>query len=56
VVEETADGVSLRLAPYFPPTEPGDVFASLPSSGQPKSLEEMDAGIMAEAKRRHARD
>lgn len=56
VVEETADGVLLRPAPHFPPTEPGDVFASLPYSGKPKSLEEMDAGIMAEAKRRHARD
>jgi AbrB family looped-hinge helix DNA binding protein len=56
VVEDTADGVLLRAAPIFAPTRPGDVFASLPSTGAPKSLEEMDAGIAAEARRRHARN
>jgi AbrB family looped-hinge helix DNA binding protein len=57
IVENTADGgVLLKAAPIFAPTKPEDVFASLPYHGKPKTLEEMDAGIAAEAKRRHARD
>ena len=35
---------------------PEDVFGMLGYKGKPKSLEEMDAGVLAEAKRRHARD
>jgi AbrB family looped-hinge helix DNA binding protein len=56
IVEDTADGVLLKSAPVFEPTEPDDVFGSLRSSGRPKTLEEMDMGVLAEAKRRHARD
>jgi AbrB family looped-hinge helix DNA binding protein len=55
-VEDTAHGVLLKAAPIFAPTRPEDVFASLPSVGVAKSLEEMDAGILAEARRRHARN
>ncbi|WP_217573633.1 AbrB/MazE/SpoVT family DNA-binding domain-containing protein [Mesorhizobium sp. GbtcB19] len=55
-VEETPEGVLLRLAPAFAATQPNDVFGSLPSRGAPKTLEEMDAGVLAEARRRHARD
>jgi AbrB family looped-hinge helix DNA binding protein len=54
-VEDTADGVLLRAATVFPVTRPEDVFASLAFDGRPKTLGEMDAGIVAEAKRRHAR-
>jgi AbrB family looped-hinge helix DNA binding protein len=56
VVEETADGVLLRSAPIFKPTRPDDVFGSLKFSGRAKTIEEMDAGVLAEARRRHARD
>jgi AbrB family looped-hinge helix DNA binding protein len=56
VVEDTPDGVLLKAAPLFAPTQPEDVFGSLPSKGQPKTLEEMEGSIVAEAKRRHARD
>ena len=56
MVEDTAEGVLLKAAPAFAPTHPKDVFASLPHKGTPKTLEEMDAGILAEAMRRHARD
>jgi AbrB family looped-hinge helix DNA binding protein len=56
LVENTDDGVLLKAAPLFAPTRPDDVFGSLPWHGAPKTLEEMDAGIVAEAKRRHARD
>jgi AbrB family looped-hinge helix DNA binding protein len=56
VVEETAEGVLLKSAPIFEPSSPDEVFGSLKVSGPPKTLEEMDAGILAEAKRRHACD
>lgn len=55
-VEETADGVLLKPAPAFSETRPQDVFGMLPHKGEPKTLEEMDAGVLAEARRRHARD
>ena len=56
VVEETADGVLLKPAPLFEPTQPENVFGLLKSSGPPKTLVEMDASVLAEARRRHARD
>lgn len=55
VVEDTSEGVLLKPAPLFPPTQPEQVFGSLSHSGPPKTLEEMRAGIEAEVKRRHAR-
>jgi AbrB family looped-hinge helix DNA binding protein len=54
VVEETADGVLLKAAPVFAPTRPEKVFGLLGYAGPPKSLEEMNAGIASEARRRHA--
>lgn len=55
-VEETTDGVLLKPAPVFAPTRPEDVFGALRYTGKPKSIAEMDAGVLAEARRRHARD
>jgi AbrB family looped-hinge helix DNA binding protein len=55
IVEETNEGVLLRSASAFPQTRPETVFGLLRRPGPPRSLEEMDAGIVAEAKRRHAR-
>jgi AbrB family looped-hinge helix DNA binding protein len=55
IVEETPDGVLLKAAPIFPPTRSEDVYGSLRYKGRPKTLEEMEAGIVAEVKRRHAR-
>ncbi len=56
-VEQTADGVLLKpLTTAFVPTRPEDVFGCLGYTGEPKSVQEMDAGIAAEARRRHARD
>lgn len=55
VVENTAEGVLLRPAPMFPETRPDEVFAVLAYKGEARSLEEMEAGILAEA-RRHAGD
>ena len=40
----------------FPATTPERVFGCLHYNGPPKSVEEMKAGIAAEARRRHARD
>ena len=56
IVEETPEGVLLKSAPVFSRTRPEDVFASLPYAGAPKTIDDMKAGIVAEAKRRHARD
>jgi AbrB family looped-hinge helix DNA binding protein len=56
IVEETAEGVLLKPAPVFEHATPDEVFGSLKVSGPPKTLEEMDAGILAEARRHHARD
>ena len=56
IVEHTTDGVLLKpLATAFAPTQPEDVFGSLATKGGPKSIDEMKAGIAAEAQRRHAR-
>jgi hypothetical protein len=48
--------VLLKPAPAFTETRPKDVFGLLPYKGKPKTLEEMDAGVLAKARRRHARD
>ena len=55
-VEDTPDGLLLKAAPVFAETKPSEVFGSLAYSGKPKTLEEMQAGIVAETKRRHARN
>lgn len=51
IVEETPDGVLLRKRPIFPPTRPEDVFGKLKYKGKPKTIEEMNQGILDEAKR-----
>ena len=56
VVEETPEGVLLRAAPAFAPTTMDGVFGMLRTSGPAKTLEEMDAAVLAEAARRHDRD
>jgi AbrB family looped-hinge helix DNA binding protein len=55
VVEDTAEGVLLRAAPVFAPTRPEDVAGMLAYHRPPKTLDEMDAAITAEVKRRRAR-
>ena len=54
-VEDTPDGVLLKATPAFPETTIDAVFGSMRHSGPALSLEEMDAAIASEAKRR-ARD
>ncbi|MBI1981835.1 MAG: AbrB/MazE/SpoVT family DNA-binding domain-containing protein [Methylocystis sp.] len=53
-IEETAEGVLLKEASLFAPTKLEDVFGMLSYAGPPKSVEEMDASLLAEAKRRNA--
>jgi AbrB family looped-hinge helix DNA binding protein len=55
VVEDTPAGVLLRRARIFPQTRPEDVRGMLAYNGKAKTLEEMEAGIVSEVKRRHAR-
>lgn len=54
-VEDTPDGVLLKAAPLFAPTRPEDVFGSARRKGPAISLENMDAAIAKEVKRRRAR-
>ena len=53
VVEDRPDGVLLKRERLFPETRLDDVAGSLRYDGPPKTIEEMDAGVLAEAKRRH---
>ena len=53
-VEKTPEGVLLRPLPVFAETSPEDVFACLACDGPPRSVAEMEAGVLAEAKLRHA--
>ena len=55
LVEDTVDGVLLKKAPAFTPTRCEEVFGMLPHRDAPKSVEEMDAAVLLEARRR-ARD
>ncbi len=55
-VEETPEGVLLRPTRLFPETRMDDVFGALRYSGPPKTVEEMDAAVMAEARRRYEGD
>ncbi|MCG2842501.1 AbrB/MazE/SpoVT family DNA-binding domain-containing protein [Sandaracinobacter sp. RS1-74] len=54
-VEDTPDGVLLKPVPIFAPATIDAVFGSLAYAGKAKTIEEMDAAVVAEAKRR-ARD
>jgi AbrB family looped-hinge helix DNA binding protein len=55
VVEDTPDGVLLKAAPVFALTRPEEVAGMLAYRGRAKTLEEMDAAITTEVKRRRAR-
>ncbi|HEX6833131.1 MAG TPA: hypothetical protein VF132_06315 [Rudaea sp.] len=55
VVEETPEGVLLKAAPLFKPTQIKDVYGASSYKGPPVSIEQMDAAIEAEVRRRHAR-
>ena len=55
LIEDTAEGVLLKAAAMFEAKRSDEVFGSLKVSGPPKTLEQMDAGMIAEARRR-ARD
>lgn len=55
IVEDTPEGVLLKAAPLFPPTRLEDVYGSLKYDGPPKTIEDMEAGIDAALRERHAR-
>lgn len=54
-VEDTPDGVLLKPVPVFHEADIDAVFGSLRYKGPPLSIEDMDAAIAREARRR-ARD
>ena len=51
-VENTPEGVLLKAVPVFSETRLEEVLGMLAYRGTPKSLADMDAGVLAEAKRR----
>lgn len=51
-VENTEEGVLLKSAPLFAPTEIDAVCGSLRFAGEAKTIEEMDSAVAAEARRR----
>lgn len=53
-VTETAEGVLLRPAPQRPATSLEAVFGMLHRPGRALTIEEMDAAVAAEARRRNA--
>ena len=53
IVEQTAEGAVLKPAPVFARTRPEQVTGCLAWEGAPKSLAEMEAGVLAEARRRN---
>ena len=56
IVENTPEGLLLKPEPVFAETRPEEVFGCLAWDGTPKSLSDMQAGVLAEARRRHAGD
>lgn len=54
-VEERPEGVLLKSARFFPETTVDQVAGSAGYKGPPLTLEQMDAGVMAEARRRARR-
>jgi AbrB family looped-hinge helix DNA binding protein len=55
IIEDIPDGVVLKQAPLFAPTRIEDVIGCLPYEGSPRTVEEMNASIETEVRRRHAR-
>lgn len=55
LVEETKDGILLRLEKPFPPTTIEEVAGILQYKGKPKTLEEMEEAIPKGVRERHAR-
>jgi len=51
-VENIDEGVLLKAAPLFAPTEIDAVCGSLRFAGEAKTIGEMDAAVAAEARRR----
>ncbi len=56
LVEDKPEGVLLRRMPAFEETTPDEVFGRLAYGGPPKTISEMDAGVLEEARRHHASD
>lgn len=54
-VEDTPEGVLLRPLKSFPPTRVDEVFGSAGYRGRSLSLAQMDAAVVAEAKKRRRR-
>jgi hypothetical protein len=56
VVEDVTDGVLPRGAPLFETTQVSDVVAMPKTDGKRCSVDDMDAAVLEEARRRNAGD
>jgi AbrB family looped-hinge helix DNA binding protein len=56
LVEETEDGILLRPVPSIRQTTMAEVAGMLKYDGPTKTIEEMNEGVLAEARRQFARD
>lgn len=56
VVEEAQGGVVIKRERLFAPTTIDEVFGCLKYEGPPVTIEDMNAGIVQEARRRYDRD
>ncbi len=55
IAEKRPAGVVFRREPLLEPTRIEDVYGCLRWSGKPLTIEEMDAGVLREARRQNAR-
>jgi len=54
-IEETPEGVMIKAASPFEPSDPDKVFGCLAYDGPPRTVDDMRSAIEIEARRRHAR-
>lgn len=55
-VRDTPEGVLINAARATASATMDEIFGCLPYDGPPRSIEEMDAGVLREARRSYARD
>ena len=54
-IEDTPDGIVIKAASPFEPSDPDEVFGCLAYDGPPRTVDEMNTAVEIEMRRRHAR-
>lgn len=55
MLEESGNGVMMRLEPQYSRTTMAEVYGILKYDGPPRTIEDMDAGVLEEAAESHRR-